>query len=97
MTVFASDNNLALIFNLACSAAVRLISKRTLLSSRKKPIIPPLLHKMFRLSHSQRRRSIQVRQRRRGELLIRYSYKQNLTALSLLRSLKCSSHRTGLG
>ena len=49
MTVFARDSNLALIFNGACSAAVRLISKRTSLSSGKKPIIPPLLQKMFRL------------------------------------------------
>jgi hypothetical protein len=42
MTVLPRGRNLTLMFNLACCAAVRLISERILWPSRKKPILPLL-------------------------------------------------------
>ena len=84
MTVFASDNNLALIFNWACSAAVRLISKRTLLSPRKKSIIPASCTKCS--DSPTVSTGVPLRFASAVEVnFIRHSYKQDLTALNLLR------------
>ena len=84
MTVFARASNLALIFNLACSAAVRLISQRTLLSSRKKPIIPPSCTKCSNSPTVSTALASRFASVAGLTLLIGNAY-QNLTALNLLR------------